>query len=179
MKTALLIIDVQHGLCTGEWAAFDVERVIDSINSLSAKARSAGAPVIFIQHEEEDGPLQFDTKAWQIDARLKMHPDDLRVRKTTPDSFNRTELLPLLQERGVESLVVCGLQSDFCVDTTTRRALSLGYPVTLASDAHSTIGNGVLTAAQITAHHNVTLANIQSFGPRATTILTEDIQLRS
>jgi nicotinamidase-related amidase len=179
MKTALLVIDVQRGICTGEWAAFDIERVIARINSLSEKSRSVGAPVIFIQHEEDDGPLQFDSEGWQLDDRLDVQAIDLRLRKRTPDSFNTTELQTLLQERGVTNLVVCGLQSDFCVDSTTRRALSLGYPVTLASDAHSTIGNGVLSAAQITAHHNVTLSNIQSFGPRVTAVPAEDIRLRA
>jgi nicotinamidase-related amidase len=178
MKTALLIIDVQRGLCTGEWSMFDIEPVIERINALSGKARAAGAPVIFIQHEEEDGPLQFGAEGWQLDDRLQADPSDLRLRKKTPDSFHRTELQSLLQERGITSLVVCGLQSDFCVDSTTRRALSLGYPVTLAADAHSTIGNGVLSAAQITAHHNITLANIQSFGQRVTAIAAGDIELR-
>lgn len=66
----------------------------------------------------------------------------------------------------MDRLVVCGFQSEFCVDTTTRRALALGYPVTLVADGHSTTDNGVLSAAQISAHHNATLTNIVSFGPR-------------
>jgi len=72
--------------------------------------------------------------------------------------------------------VICGLQSEFCVDSTTRRALALGYPVTLVSDGHSTLDNGVLTAAQISAHHNQTLATLDSYGPRVTTVLAEDVR---
>jgi len=166
MTTALLIIDVQRALCTGEEAAFDIDRVIDRINAVSAQARSTGAPVFLIQHEEGDGPLQFDAEGWQIAETLATAPGDVRVRKTTPDSFHKTDLHPLLQERDVNRLVVCGLQSDFCVDTTVRRALALGYDVTLVADAHSTVDNGVLSAAQITAHHNRTLSNMMSFGPR-------------
>jgi nicotinamidase-related amidase len=165
MTAALLIIDVQRILCTGEEAAFDVERVMRNINAVSAKARAAGVPVVVIQHED-DGPMQFGTDEWQLADALITHPTDLRVRKTTPDSFHQTELQALLQERGVSRLLVCGLQSDFCVDTTVRRALALGFDVTLVADAHSTIDNGVLTAAQITAHHNRTLGNMTSFGRR-------------
>jgi nicotinamidase-related amidase len=112
--------------------------------------------------------LQYGAEGWQLDERLAVQPEDIRVRKTTPDSFHKTELQSLLQARNVEKLVVCGLQSDFCVDCTVRRALALGYPVVLVSDAHSTVDDGVLSAAEISAHHNTTLANIGSFGPRVT-----------
>lgn len=170
MKTALLIIDVQQALCSGAHAAFDVDAVVDRINGLSAAARAAGAPVVLIQHEESDGPLLHGSAAWQLYQRLAVGPDDIRLRKTATDAFHRTELRALLQARGVEQLVVCGLHSDFCVDTTVRRALALGFPVVLASDAHSTVANEVLSAPQISAHHTTTLTNIRSFGVRATAL---------
>jgi nicotinamidase-related amidase len=176
MRSALLIIDVQHALCTGEYAAFDIERVIERINAVSAKARAAGAPVVLIQHEDA-GVLEFGTDGWQLAAALATHPADIRLRKKTPDSFHHTELHRLLQEHGVTNLVVCGLQSDFCIDTTARRALALGYPVTLVSDAHSTVDNGVLSAAQISAHHTTTLANIESFGPRVMAVRAGEVRI--
>jgi len=179
MKTALLVIDMQRALCTGEYAMFDIERIIERINALGTKARSAGVPVILIQHEEADGPLRFDTDGWQLADGLETMPGDLRLRKTTPDSFHRTELQRLLQERGVSSLVISGLQTDFCVDTTVRRALALGYDVTLVADGHSTMDNGVLSAAQITAHHNITLANMTSFGPRVTVVPAGEVSIEA
>ena len=167
MNTALLIIDVQHALCSAEYAAFEWERVIDRINEVSRLARIAGAPVVIIQHEEADGPLKFGADGWKLAAGLDAAPSDIRVRKKATDSFHNTELHAVLQARGAEKLVICGLQSEFCVDTTTRRALALGYPVTLVADGHSTMDNAVLKAAQISAHHNETLGNIGSFGVRA------------
>ena len=178
-KTALLVIDVQHALCTGEEAAFDIDRVIDRINSVSATARTAGVPVIFIQHEEDEGSLRFGTGGWQLAQGLAASPGDFRVRKTTPDSFHQTDLPRLLQERAITDLVVCGLQSDFCVDTTVRRALALGYPVTLVADAHSTVDNGVLSAAQIVAHHNTTLAHMASFGPRVRVMPAGEVRIEA
>lgn len=177
LTTAVLIIDVQQALCTGEHAAFDADRVIERINTVSCKARAAGAPVVLIQHESPEPPLQYASAGWQLAAGLSTDAGDIRLRKRATDSFHHTELHAILQARGIDHLVICGLQSDFCVDTTTRRALALGYPVTLVADGHSTVDNGVLPAAQISAHHNVTLSNITSFGPRATAVPAADIRL--
>ena len=98
------------------------------------------------------------------------------MRKTATDSFHSTPLHDILRENGITDLVICGLQSEFCIDTTTRRALALGYPVTLVADGHSTLDNGTLTAAQISAHHNETLANITSFGPRVVALPASEVR---
>jgi nicotinamidase-related amidase len=177
MKPALLIIDVQKALCSGEWAAHDIDRVVDGINAVASRVRAGGAPVIIIQHEEGEGPFQFGAEGWQLYERLNTRPEDVRLRKTATDSFHKTRLLSLLQAHGVSDLVVCGLQSEFCVDSTVRGALAHGYPVVLISDAHTTLDNGVLTAAQISAHHNITLANLGSYGPSVTTKTAAQFQL--
>jgi nicotinamidase-related amidase len=177
MPPALLIIDVQQVLCSGEQAAYEVERVIDRINLVSRKARAAGALVVVIQHETQGGEMDYGSENWKLAPALETHASDIHLRKTATDSFHRTELHGLLRSRGITSLVICGLQSDFCVDTTTRRAMALGYPVILVSDGHSTIDNGILSATQISAHHNKTLSSIESFGPRVRTIPADEVRI--
>lgn len=176
MSTAILVIDVQQGLCQGEDAAFEAPQTIDRINQVTAKARAAGQPVIFIQHESGSGYLEHDSADWQLAHGLDALPTDLRLRKTAADSFHKTALHDLLQEHGITELVICGMHSEFCVDTTTRRALALGYPVTLVEDAHTSSGNAVLSAPQVIAHHNITLSNIGSFGPRVRLVKTADLR---
>lgn len=173
MPTALLIIDVQSDLCTGDYACFDIDNVLQRINAMSREAREAGVPVVLVQHEDDD--LQYGSAGWQLETRLLTDGADLKVRKTTPDSFLRTDLAEHLDAHGIDHLVICGLQSDYCVDTTTRRALAQGYSVTLVGDAHSTVDNAVLSAAQISAHHNAVLGSISSFGPRAKVIPAADV----
>ena len=175
MHSALLVIDVQQGLCEGEKAAFESERVISRINSVTEKMRAAGGMVIFIQHESMTGDLVFASKSWQLASGLHIEPSDVRLRKTTPDAFNGTNLGDLLSARGIKELVICGMHTEFCVDTTTRRALALGYPVILVEDAHTTESKEHLAAAQIIRHHNATLTNITSFGPRVRTISAEKL----
>lgn len=177
MTTALLIIDVQQALCSGEEAAFDIDRVIDKINGVGAMARSAGAPVILIQHEEDSGEMQFDSEGWQLAEGLATAPADFRIRKTTPDSFHGTELHQLLQERGIGSLIICGLQSDFCVNATVRRAMTLGYNVVLVANGHSTLDSGGESAAQIIARHNTLFADMASAEARIAVTRASEVQI--
>lgn len=158
MNTALLIIDVQQAPCSGKEEAFESRRVIARINTVARLARAAGAPVVIVQHEEENGPLEYGSDGWTLDPELDASPDDIFVRKAVPDSFENTGLRDILKARGIEQLIICGLQSECCVDATTRRALALGYPVTLVSDAHSTMDNATLKAPQISAQVNEALA---------------------
>jgi nicotinamidase-related amidase len=177
MTTALLIIDVQHALCTGEYECFDIKGVIQNINGLSAKARETGVPVILIQHEAKDDFLQHGSDGWQLAESLKTDPQDLRVRKTTRDSFYHTHLQALLQEYGADRLVICGLQTDYCVNATVRQALNLGYDVVLAADAHSTVDNGGLSAEEIIAEHNRDLAHLTGPVARIDVLPTAEIRL--
>ncbi|MGE8067720.1 cysteine hydrolase family protein [Pseudomonas sp. NPDC089569] len=176
MTTALLIIDVQQALCSGEYECFAIGRVIDTINGLSARARAAGKKVVFIQHEESDSPLAYEAEGWQLAQGLQAKAGDERVRKTTPDSFYHTNLQQLVPVQDVERLVICGLQTDYCVNATVRQALKLGYDVVLAADAHSTLDNGNLTAEDIIAEHNKDLARLSSAVARIDVIPANDIR---
>jgi nicotinamidase-related amidase len=177
MNTAVLVIDVQQALCVGEQAAYDAAGVIHRINAVTRLARKGGAPVVFVQHEGAGTELAHGSVGWQLAPGLQVEAGDLRVPKTTADAFLRTNLQELLQARHVGRLIVCGMHSEFCVDTTVRRSLALGYPVTLVADAHTSAGNSVLSAPQVIAHHNVTLAGISSFGPRVTPVTAAELVL--
>ena len=179
--SALLVIDVQQGLCEGDEASFESERVINQINLVADKARRSNAVVIFIQHESESDCLVYSSRKWQLANGLRVESSDLKVRKTTPDSFLGTELQNILDQNSITNLVICGMHTEFCVDTTTRRALATGYPVVLVADGHSTCGNGYLSPVQIIQHHNICLSNISSFGPTVKVISSNmlDFQTRT
>ncbi len=179
MKSAVVVIDVQQGLCTGPDAAYDCSRTITKINIVTRRARQAGVPVIFVQHEGANGYLTFQSKPWELAEGLELASNDVKVRKTTADSFHKTQLQHVLQDLEVDALVVCGMHTEFCIDTTVRRALALGFPVTLVADAHTSVGNAAITAIQVIAHHNITLQNISSFGPRVVAVAAAQVQFGS
>lgn len=178
MPPALLIIDVQRGLFDNEPRPFEADQVVARINALAELARAAAAPVIFIQHHSATGKLALGTPGWELERQLRVEEGDLLVRKTTPDSFLRTDLEALLAERSIAHVVICGYASEFCVDTTARRAAALGYAVTLAADAHTTGDKPHARAADIRRHHNATLPEITSFGVHIQALPTSAIIFR-
>ena len=165
IKSALLGIDVQRGLFDAEQRPYEADAVVDRINTLTAQARSAGTPVVFVHHERRSGFLEYGSESWQLERRLVVKEDDTTLRKTTPDSFLRTELSKLLAQWGTKQIVICGYATEFCVDTTARRAAALGFPVVLVSDAHTSHDKNHASGAEIRTHHNATLPDIRSFGP--------------
>ena len=177
-RVALLVIDVQQGLCAGPYAAFDAQGVIARINQAIAKARAVGAMVVFVQHDEPEG-LVYGSPWWQLAEGLQALPGDHYVRKQGSSAFYQTKLDELLKAHGVQRLIVCGLQSEFCVDSTVRNALERGYPVTLVEDAHTTMDNGVLKAAQISAHTTATLRHIGGYAGQVHPVAASDLELRA
>ena len=157
----LLIIDVQQGLIDFDESSW--VGVLDNIALLLRKARGASAPVVFVQHNEERG-LESGSPAWQIPDAIRPAPGEAVVQKRWSDSFVGTDLETVLRNAGVDTIVAAGAQSEYCVDTTLRRAASLGFDVILAEDAHTTYDNGVLTREQIIAHHNLTLSQLAEVG---------------
>ncbi|MEK4367034.1 cysteine hydrolase family protein [Paenibacillus sp. FSL R5-0473] len=155
---ALLIIDVQVAMFDEADPVYQGERLLQKIQVLIARAREAGHSIIYIQHCEGPGsPLERGTLGWDIHPSIAPSAGDLVIEKETPDSFHKTDLHLKLQEDGVTELILAGMQTEVCVDTTCRRAFSLGYTVNLVQDAHSTWNSKTLQAEQIIAHHNTVL----------------------
>jgi nicotinamidase-related amidase len=159
--TALVVIDMQAILFEPE--PVEAEEVVARINGLAVRARNAGVPVVWVQHETASGDLVADTPGWQLHPGLVTAGGDLFVRKTMSDAFLRTNLHELLAGRDVRHVVVCGYSSEFCVDSSVRGAAARGYAVTLAADAHTSHDKPHATGLQIRLHENETLRNISSF----------------
>jgi len=162
-QTALLVVDVQAGIMDGRTAYSKWPLVLERIGVLIARAKSAGAPVIFVQHDGEAGDrLEPGTKGWELHPALDTSGAAAIVRKTASDSFYETALEHELEARGIGTLVVVGCMTQNCVDSTSRRAISLGFNVVLARDAHATADTPLLKASEIIEHHNNTLDGLNA-----------------
>lgn len=155
---ALLIIDVQVAMFDKSDPVNQGERLLHNIQKLITKAREAGHLIVYVQHSEGAGsPLERGTPGWELHPSIEPITGDFLIEKETPDSFHETNLHLILQENGVTELILTGMQTEVCVDTTCRRAYSLGYKVNLVRDAHSTWNSSTLQADQIIEHHNTVL----------------------
>ncbi|KQS87770.1 MULTISPECIES: cysteine hydrolase family protein [unclassified Rhizobium] len=162
MTTALIIIDVQNAIVEGagtpeRQSAIDaaLTETVGRIQSIQARARASHIPVILVQHDGGPGDrLARSSNGWGLRHEIAPVPGETVVHKKACDSFFQTNLQDELDRLSITHLVIGGCMTQFCVDTTVRRAVSLGYDVTLLSDGHATGDMGDLTFPQIIAHHN-------------------------
>jgi nicotinamidase-related amidase len=152
-NTALLVIDVQNGVMAG---ALNRDAVIGNINSLVAKARTENVPVVWVQHSSDELPS--GSEVWAYVPELVRVDAEPVVHKRYGDSFEDTDLEPVLAERGVGRLIVAGAQTDACIRSTLHGAFVRGYDTTLVSDAHTTddmTSWGAPPPEQVVTHTNL------------------------
>lgn len=152
-NSALVVVDVQNNVVTD---AYRRDEVVATIGELVERARRENAPVIWIQHaDDEQVP---GTHGWRIVPELPLDESEPVVSKHYNDSFEATALEAELQQRGVGRLIVTGAQTDACVRATLHGAFVRGYDTVLVADAHTTSDLsqwGAPPPEQVIAHTNL------------------------
>lgn len=136
LETALLVVDVQAGLFRRSQPIFRAEELLNNINLLIGRFRTAGAPVVFIQHANQK-MLKHGTPDWQLHEALLVEEGDILIEKEHGNAFDDTRLGEEMNTRGILNLVVTGLVTHGCVRATCEGAFVLGYRTILVEDAHS------------------------------------------
>lgn len=158
-RSALLIVDIQAGLFNGPEIPYEKDRVLQNINQLIRKARKAGAPIFAARHTGPQGsPIASGSPLWHLLADLDVDEAmDTVFDKTRPSCFFGTGLAQRLVEADVSELVIVGMKTQYCIDTTCRIAVELNFKPVLVADAHTCMDTPALSAKAIIEHHNVTL----------------------
>jgi nicotinamidase-related amidase len=139
---ALLIIDIQNDYFPG--GRMEVEgagQAADNAARLLARFRALGRPVVHVQHlsvRAGAGFLLPSTPGAEIHSSVAPLAGELVLQKNFPNAFRQTDLLPTLQQQGIGELIVAGMMTHMCIDTTVRAAFDLGFQVKLAHDACAT-----------------------------------------
>jgi nicotinamidase-related amidase len=142
MQQALVLVDIQNDYFPGG----AMELVGSSEAALRAGKllrmfRQKSLPVIHMQHVATRPDASFfrpDTPGVTIHASVAPLPGETVLQKHFPNSFRETPLLKYLQQHGITQLVIAGMMTHMCIDTTTRAAADLGFQCILAHDACAT-----------------------------------------
>lgn len=134
-KKALLVVDLQKGVLADD-GTWDPDGVVSRVAGLVDRARAAGTPVVWVQHNS--GELVAGEEPWQLADGLAPASEETVVQKRYGDSFEDTELGEVLTGLDVGHLVVTGAQTDACIRSTLHGAVHRGFDVTLVSDCHTT-----------------------------------------
>lgn len=137
--STLILIDCQNTYTEGVMELEGVQAALDETAALLDRARSAGIPIIHIQHDDGPGSLyDISGHSGAIVERVAPREGEPVVVKNYPNSFVETDLDSRLKAAGAENLVIAGFMTHMCVNSTARGAFNLGYAPTVVAAATAT-----------------------------------------
>ena len=148
----LLIIDTQAAIVTT--ALHDFDRFVDSVQQLISAARRCGTEVVFVRHDDGYPPLTPGCPGFEIDARFRPAEGERIFDKQVNSAFRSTGLLEYLQEKGEDTVIVAGLQTDYCIDATVKAGFEHHLHVIVPAHANSTFDNAYMSAEASYHYHN-------------------------
>jgi nicotinamidase-related amidase len=137
--STLIMIDCQNTYTRGVMELDGVAAALDEAAKLLERARSAGIPIVHIEHDDGEGSL-YDIRAeiGQIVERVAPQGDETVIVKNFPNSFVQTELDGRLKAASARNLLLAGFMTHMCVNSTARGAFNLGYAPTVVASATAT-----------------------------------------
>lgn len=154
---ALLVIDMQNGLV--ELNPWNIERVITNIKALIEKARQQDVEVIYVSHTTDSELFLEGSHNWQITSELKPLQGEKVFLKAFSSSFKGTGLHDYLTNKGINELIITGMQTEKCADTAIRVAFDLGYKVIVPEYTNTTFDSKYIRAETLYLNHNFEIFN--------------------
>jgi nicotinamidase-related amidase len=142
MRTALLVIDIQESFRQRpDWAVVNHPDIADRANRLVGAARSRGDLVVWVLHTEPGTGTAFDPATGHVRPIDGLEPasGEPVLTKTSHNAFTTTNLQQLLTTNGVHEVVISGIRTEQCCETTARVASDLGYDVVFVTEATATM----------------------------------------
>lgn len=171
----LLTIDVQQGF--DRFAARNNPQAEANIAALHAAWRKAGRPLWHVRHdsEEPDSVFRPGLPGNAFKPQTAPAPGEPVIPKSVHSAFIGTELEERLQEAGCGSLLIVGIQTNYCVATTARMAGNLGYRTYVVGDGCATFPQKLLDGSVVPAQAAHDLALAELHGEFATVVSTREV----
>jgi nicotinamidase-related amidase len=176
-RLALVVVDAQQGFDDPVWGRRNNPRCDDNIRALVERWSSGGRPLVYVQHDSTDpgSTLHPDSAGNRLKEYLTAEPD-LHVRKSVNSSFHGTpDLDAWLRETGAEGIVVCGITTNHCCETTARVGGNLGHRVLFALDATHTFDRTGPDGDEVSADELTRVTAVNLHDEFAEVVHTEDL----
>ena len=176
-RSVLLVVDVQNGVMKDAW---DAPRIISNVACAVERARAARAPVIWVQHADDELPRE--SPEWEIVPQLVPAGGEPRIHKSFNSAFEDTNLDDALAQVGATRIVLTGAATNWCIRASAYGALDRGYDLTLIRDGHTTgameLGDGVAVDAESVVNDlNAVMTWVTYPGRSSSTAAAEDLDL--
>lgn len=150
-NTALLVIDIQDSFKydPARWAQRSTPRFEENVTALLRTWREAGLPLFFVLHTDSDPGFGMEDPEFRLMDFLQRREEEPLIVKNTRNAFTSTDLQQRLDARGIRRVVVIGISTEQCCETTTRVAADLGYEVDFVTECTATFPIGELTTGEI------------------------------
>ncbi|NMH96255.1 cysteine hydrolase family protein [Pseudonocardia acidicola] len=164
--STLVLVDCQNTYTRGVMELEGVQAALDQAAELLDRARSAGIPVVHIQHDSGEGsPYDIRAEIGQIVDRVAPRAGEPVVVKNFPNAFVQTGLDELLRANPGRDLILAGFMTHMCVNSTARGAFSLGYRPAVVAGATATrslpdVGGGAVPASALQAASLAAIADL-------------------
>jgi nicotinamidase-related amidase len=157
MNPALVLIDIQKDYFPGGRMTLEgADAAAENAGRLLERFRERGWPLFHVQHVSTRPNATFfipGTEGIEFHGAVAPHAGEVIIQKNFPNAFRATKLDTELRSRGVTELVVAGMMTHMCIDTSVRAAFDLGFKIELAHDACATrnlrFGETELAAAHV------------------------------
>lgn len=144
-NAAVLIVDMQSALVK-EHPNREGE-LIETIRSVAAAARGNGVELIYVRHcGRSGGMLERGAQGWEIHEAVAPQPGEKIFDKRFNSAFRETGLREYLEGKGIKTIVLMGMQTEYCIDATCKVAFEYGYGVVIPAGGSSTYDNALFAA---------------------------------
>ncbi len=182
-RTALVVVDMQQAFDDASyWGQRNNSECERNVADLIASWRDQAQPVVFVRHDadEEASPLRPDEAGNAFKDVIEGEPDLLVSKRVNSAFHGDPDLERWLTENGIEGILVCGIQTNMCCETTARVGANLGFEMSFAIDATHTFDlddreGGTIAADELA---RVTAANLDPEFGRVLTAAEAIAELR-
>lgn len=154
----LLVVDVQNALIKEN--PYNEHKVIDNVKRLIAAARENGKEVVYVRHDDGKGTeLEAGTEGWQIYNEVEPESHDKIIEKQYNSAFVKTGLKDYLYSKEVDTIILVGLQTEYCIDATCKSAFDNGYEIIIPEETNTTFDNEFLSGKKLFEFYNYKIWN--------------------